>query len=305
MNEFLNIITNYFIFDNNQQIEALILAIVQLLIIFFVLFITYRKFIKGTSSEKLVRGIIILIFGWLLGEVLIKLNLHILGAFLRGSIGVIAISLVVIFQPELRKFLSYIGQTDFWKKVLFSTNNKNTNDKVNLLKELTETVKYLSKTKTGGLIVLQPNDSHYSFSQVGGTKLNAIVSAELLLTIFFHNTPLHDGAVLIQDEKIIYAGLVLPLTGDPQLSWRYGTRHRAAIGVTEVSNCSSIVVSEETGDISIAFDGILKKFESIADFKEELSKILKIEENKPTNFTQKAFDFINFKPKDKNKKILP
>lgn len=305
MNEFLNIITNYFIFDNNQQIEALILAIVQLLIIFFVLFITYRKFIKGTSSEKLVRGIIILIFGWLLGEVLIKLNLHILGAFLRGSIGVIAISLVVIFQPELRKFLSYIGQTDFWKKVLFSANNKNTNDKVNLLKELTETVKYLSKTKTGGLIVLQPNDSHYSFSQVGGTKLNAIVSAELLLTIFFHNTPLHDGAVLIQDEKIIYAGLVLPLTGDPQLSWRYGTRHRAAIGVTEVSNCSSIVVSEETGDISIAFDGILKKFESIADFKEELSKILKIEENKPTNFTQKAFDFINFKPKDKNKKILP
>ena len=302
-NELLNQFKNFLITDSTQNGVFWASVFIQLLLIYLILFTIYKKFIQGTSSERLVKGIFILIIGWLLGELLIKFNIYILGAFLRASIGVVAISLVVIFQPELRRFLSYIGQTNFWKRALFSYEDKKDYDtKVNILKELTETVKYLSKTKTGGLIVLQTNDNQSTYSEVG-TKIDARISAELLLTIFFPNTPLHDGAVVIQDEKILSAGVLLPLTEDPKLSWRYGTRHRAAIGVTEINDCASIVVSEETGDISIALDGVLKKYESIADFKTDLQHILKIEEDKKEKLPQKVLDFINFKPNEtKNNK---
>ena len=289
---------------NNASTGTLISVFVQLLIITAVMLGIYHKFIHNTSSEKLVKGIFILIIGWLCGELLIKYDWNILGTFLRATISVIAISLIVIFQPELRRFLGFIGQTDFWKRALFPVDDKENDTKINTLTELTETVKYLSKTKTGGLMVLQSENNDAPLSEVG-TKINAKISSELLLTIFFPNTPLHDGAVVIQNDKIISAGVLLPLTEDPKLSWRYGTRHRAAIGVTEISDCAAIVVSEETGDISIALDGVLKKYESISDFKEDLERILKIgnTDNKE-KLPKKVFDFINFKPNEEKIKKL-
>ena len=293
MNDFLSQFIN---FIHVSSTETLVSILAQLFIITGILYGIYNKFIKNTSSERLVKGILILIIAWLCGEILIKFNFYILGTFIRASVSVIAISLIVIFQPELRRFLGYIGQTDFWKKAFFATDKKDNNAKVNVLKELTETVKYLSKTKTGGLIILQTGDNQASLSDVE-TKIDAKISSELLLTIFFPNTPLHDGAVVIQNERIISAGVVLPTTKDPKLSWRYGTRHRAAIGITEISDCTAIVVSEETGDISIAFDGDLKKYESISDFKADLSRFLKIEDaDKKEKLPKKVFDFINFKP---------
>ena len=298
-NEFLGQIMNMI---NSHSIETIISVLVQLFVIFAILYGVFRKFIKGTSSENLVNGIFILILGWLIGEVLIKFNLNILGTFIRASIGVVSISLIVIFQPELRKFLSFIGQTNFLKKVFLFNNKEENDNRINIVKELTETVKYLSKTKTGGLIVLQTSDNKTGFSEVG-TRIDAKISAELLLTIFFPNTPLHDGAVVIHEDKIISAGVLLPLTEDPKLSWRYGTRHRAAIGVTEINDCACIVVSEETGDISIARDGILKKYESVADFKTDLSNILKAEtETKTEKVPQKVFDFINLKQNSEKSK---
>ena len=107
-----------------------------------------------------------------------------------------------------------------------------------------------------------------------GVKLDALLSQELLLTIFHPNTPLHDGAVILDKDKILYAGALLPLTEDPKLSWRYGTRHRAAIGITEISDCACIVVSEETGDVSIATEGVLKKYEDLGNLKTDLERIL-------------------------------
>ena len=104
--------------------------------------------------------------------------------------------------------------------------------------------------------------------------LNADVSTELLLTIFHENTPLHDGAVVINGTKIISAGVLLPLTDDPKLSWKYGTRHRAAIGMTESSNAACLVVSEETGDVSVTLDGSLKKYDDIPTLKNDLENIL-------------------------------
>ncbi len=247
----------------------------QIVIIIIVIYIIYMRFIRNTQSEKLVRGILVFIIGsWIFSAVLIALEFQILGQIAQFLLTGIMLSLVIVFQPELRKLLVHLGQTKFVAKNIFLfKNNSNEEKKTNVIKELTEAVKYCSRVKRGALIVLQ-KDSDTSFFNEVGTTINADVSAELILTIFFPNTPLHDGAMVIHDEKILAAGVLLPLTEDPKLSWRYGTRHRAAIGASEISDSACIVVSEETGDISIAIDGILKKYEDISKFKEDLEKIL-------------------------------
>ena len=246
--------------------------IFEIFIIAAVLIVFYKKFIKNTNSEKFVKGAIVLVFLWLASEILVALNLTILGVFIRTIVSLIALSLIVIFQPELRRFLGYLGQMDFFKRWFESDKDKETNKAIDVIKEIIEAVKYLSKSHTGALIVFQ-NDLSNTYHDVG-TRLNADVSTELLLTIFHENTPLHDGAVVISGNKIISAGVLLPLTDDPKLSWKYGTRHRAAIGMTESSNAACLVVSEETGDVSITLDGSLKKYDDIPTLKNDLESIL-------------------------------
>lgn len=250
--------------------------LIQIICLTFVLLFLYVKFIRNTSSEKFVKGLLILVFAWIISELLITINLNIIGVFLKTIVSLVALSLIVIFQPELRRFLGFLGQVDFFSKLFNSNNSKTTNHEINVIKELIESVKYFSKSHTGALIVFQ-NDLSNTYYDVG-TKLNADLSTELLLTIFHPNTPLHDGAVVISGEKIISAGVLLPLTEDPKLSWKYGTRHRAAIGMTETSNAACLVVSEETGDVSIALDGHLKKYEDLVTLKSDLENILGLKE---------------------------
>ena len=246
--------------------------IFEVLIIAAVLVVFYQKFIKNTNSEKFVKGAIVLVFLWLASEILVAIDLTILGVFIRAIVSLIALSLIVIFQPELRRFLGYLGQMDFFRRWFESDKDKETNKAIDVIKEIIEAVKYLSKSHTGALIVFQ-NDLSNTYHDVG-TRLNADVSTELLLTIFHENTPLHDGAVVISGNKIISAGVLLPLTDDPKLSWKYGTRHRAAIGMTESSNAACLVVSEETGDVSVTLDGSLKKYDDIPTLKNDLESIL-------------------------------
>ena len=246
--------------------------IFEIFIIAAVLIVFYKKFIKNTNSEKFVKGAIVLVFLWLASEILVALNLTILGVFIRTIVSLIALSLIVIFQPELRRFLGYLGQMDFFKRWFESDRDKDTNKSIDVIKEIIEAVKYLSKSHTGALIVFQ-NDLSNTYHDVG-TRLNADVSTELLLTIFHENTPLHDGAVVISGNKIISASVLLPLTDDPKLSWKYGTRHRAAIGMTESSNAACLVVSEETGEVSVTLDGSLKKYDDIPTLKNDLESIL-------------------------------
>lgn len=246
--------------------------IFEICIIVAILIVFYKKFIKNTHSEKFIKGAVVLVFLWAASEILIAINLTILGVFLRSIVSLIALSLIVIFQPELRRFLGYLGQIDFFKRLFESEKVKENNKSIDVVKEIIEAVKYLSKSHTGALIVFQ-NDLSNTYHDVG-TVLNADVSTELLLTIFHVNTPLHDGAVVISGTKIISAGVLLPLTDDPKLSWKYGTRHRAAIGMTETSNAACLVVSEETGDVSITLDGSLKKYDDIPTLKTDLENIL-------------------------------
>lgn len=269
--------------------------VLEIFIIVAVVLIFYKKYIRHTQSEKLVRGILFLFFAWIFSEILTVLQLEILGMFLKSLVALVALSLIVIFQPELRRFLGYLGQPGFIGKTFFGMNphpSDDINENIDVIKELIESVKYFTKTKTGALIVLQNDISPSTYSEVG-TQLNADVSAELILTIFHPNTPLHDGAMVIKDKKILSAGVLLPLTENPKLSWKYGTRHRAAIGLTEISDSACLVVSEETGDVSICMDGTLKKYDDIVTLKEDLEKILNVKsenDEKKNSF----FSFNNF-----------
>lgn len=260
--------------------------VLEILVIVGILFAFYKKFIKDTQSEKFVKGIFFLIFLWVFSEILTRLDLKIIGMFLKSIVTLISLSLIVIFQPELRRFLGFLGQVDFISKAFSPSSKIEHNEEIDVIKELIESVKFLSKSHTGALIVFQ-NDLSNTYYDVG-TRLNADLSTELLLTIFHPNTPLHDGAVVINGSKIISAGVLLPLTEDPKLSWKYGTRHRAAIGMSEISDAACLVVSEETGDVSIALGGTLKRYEDLITLKNDLETILgykdKTTEEKKTIF---------------------
>lgn len=285
-------------------------SLIQIAVISLIVYVFYKKFIKNTQSEKLVKGIVIfLVISWLLSELLIYskvfigLDLTILGEFLKLIVIFIALSLIVIFQPELRRFLGYLGQPGFISKTFFKNTSVQGGEKTDVVKEVIEAVKYLSKSRTGALIVFQKEISASSYFDVG-TKLNADVTTELILTIFHPNTPLHDGAMVIKDSKILSAGVLLPLTEDPKLSWKYGTRHRAAIGMSEVSDSACLVVSEETGDVSMSLDGVLKKYEDLTSLKTDLDNVLGYsdieEENKKTLF--KINNLITIKKAEEKKR---
>lgn len=255
----------------------------------------YRKFIKNSSSEKFVKGLLILFCTWVFSEFLIKININIIGMFLKAVVTLVSLSLIVIFQPELRRFLGFLGQVDIVSKIFSTNNNHQSAKEIDVIKELIESVKYFSKSHTGALMVFQKDLSNTYYDV--GTRLNADLSTELLLTIFHPNTPLHDGAVVINGNQIISAGVLLPLTEDPKLSWKYGTRHRAAIGMTETSDAACLVVSEETGDVSIAMDGNLKKYDDLVTLKTDLENILGLkrpdESDKKTIF--KINNFVTIK----------
>ena len=285
------LISQFHHFFKDMNRVALAVNIFEILVLVFVLYYLYRRFIKGTHSENLVRGSLLLVVMWGISELLIRINLNIFGVFLKTLVSVVSIGLIVIFQPELRRFLGYIGQGNLFEKLFMNNTEQIGAKQLDTAKELIETIKYLSKSKTGCLIVLQKENTPLTQSDVG-VKINADISQELLLTIFFPKTPLHDGAVVIRDNKIISAGVLLPLTEDPKLSWRYGTRHRAAIGVSEVyPDCACIVVSEETGDVSVAIDGILKKYDDLGKLKAYITRILGYKQEETT---QNEKSFIKF-----------
>ena len=259
------------------RLSLSLVNVLEVLFIILILFVFYKKFIKNTQAENLVKGIFILVFMWIFSEILILVNLRIIGVFLKALVTMVALSLIVIFQPELRRFLGYLGQPGFIKRTFFNYGNSSNalDEEVDVIKEILEAVKYLIKTKTGALIVFNKMAAPVGTADVG-TLIDARISTELILTIFHHNTPLHDGAMVIQKNKIHSAGVLLPLTEDPKLSWKYGTRHRAALGMSEVSDAACLVVSEETGDVSICMDGMLKKYEDLTTLKSDLESILGI-----------------------------
>lgn len=222
----------------------------------------YRLFVllKGTRAFQLVKGLLLLA---LLASAVKFLALDTLSWLLSRVLSLTLLALPIVFQPELRKILEEIGRANLWR-------GRRAHQKAEVLVEETvRALSYLKAHKIGALVVLQRGTGLRDFWRTAVT-LNAEITQELLISIFWVNNPLHDGAVILSTERIIAAGCYLPLTEDADLSRWLGTRHRAAIGVTEVSDAISLVVSEERGEISMALGGKISR-----DLKEErLRKLL-------------------------------
>ena len=243
---------------------------IQILIIVVLLWVFYRGFIQNTSSERLVRGLLGLALLWGLSFVLSWAHLDLLGTFLHWTALFLSISLVVVFQPELRKFMALMGNIDEWRRIFRAGVQRPRDTKS--LDEIVSAVEYMSAKHTGALIVFTGSLDESAIDKPG-VAVDATISSELLLTIFFNKTPLHDGAVIIERGRIAYAGAILPLSKN-NLNWKYGTRHRAALGMSEVSGATVLVVSEESGEISIAEKGKFTKYDDMKKLRAKLERVL-------------------------------
>lgn len=260
----------------------LIMFIIDITIVVFIA-VKFFQFVKGTRALQLLKGILLLIAATMISSLL---NLRVLNFILTSFMTYGVILLIVMFQPELRRALEQLGSNKI-NKFFGIEQDIATKVKENIYK-ITIAAMELSNTKTGALIVIERDIKLKDIIDTG-VLIGAETSPQLLVNIFQPNTPLHDGAVIISESKIMAAACMLPLAGDKNISKKLGTRHRSAIGISKESDSIVIVVSEETGKISVAKNGTL-----IADVKEEaLKQILiknlvpKIEERKKFKLTRK------------------
>ncbi len=244
-----------------------------------VAFVFYKLYmlIRETRAEQLVKGILVLLIAT---PVSAWLQLHVINWILINTMTVGFIALLIVFQPELRRALEYIGRTKFLTKSIVDIEEEEIKTAV---EELKEAVGSLSRQKIGALIVIE-RETGLSEVVETGTQIGGTVSSGLLINIFIPNTPLHDGAVVIRKNKILAAGCLLPLTDNPNISKALGTRHRAGIGITERSDSMVVIVSEETGSISIAENGKLKRFLDVEKLSQILLQSYKAEENRKWQF---------------------
>lgn len=249
-----------------------IMDIVDILIVAYVIYKGIRL-LRDTVAAQLAKGIIILILAMQLSSIL---NLYLVNYILVNVMQVGFIALVVVFQPELRRSLERMGRTKFGS--LFFASDENEDKITDTIAHVCSAVGDLARERTGALIIMERNTRIGDIIRTGVT-LNSDVSAALLKNIFVPNTPLHDGAVVIRDNKIYAAACFLPLTQNPDLNLELGTRHRAAIGISETSDCAALVVSEETGKISLALDGTLTRNLTVESLEKALTKILSPEPN--------------------------
>lgn len=259
-------------------------TILDIIIVIFLLY-CFIKIVKGSRAWQLIKGISFLIVAtWISG----LLNLKILNSILDGIMNWGVIAIVIIFQPELRRALEQLGTNKFTKFFGLDSDlaTKTKEDIYKIVIAATE----LAKSKTGALIVIE-RDINIQDIISTGVPMQSEVSPQLLVNIFVPKTPLHDGAVVISNNKIAAAACVLPLADDPDIAKELGTRHRAAIGISKESDSLVVVVSEETGKISVAKDGTL-----IADVREDVLKKILI-----NNIVTKRFSDRNVR---KNERFL-
>lgn len=247
-------------------IDILIVAVV-----FYKLF----TLIKETRAEQLTKGIFVLLILTKLSE---WAELFTINWILGNAMTVGTLAILIVFQPELRRGLEYIGRSRFLTKSLMEIRGENLSHNV---EEIVEAVASLARQKIGALIVMERQTGLNEVADTG-TKINGYVSSDLLINIFIPNTPLHDGAVIIKEDKIKAAACFLPLTENSGVSKELGTRHRAALGISEKSDSISIIVSEETGSISIAENGNISRHLDIKTLRQILLDMYNPENDKQT-----------------------
>jgi len=255
-------------FQEIQGILATInlLDVVDIVLVAIVLYKLYLL-IRDTRAVALLKGLIVLLFATLVSK---WLGLNVINWLLQKTMTVVLVALPIVFQPELRRALEQLGRGPAFTKNAFL----NEEETSSLFEEMEQSVAVLSRNKIGALIVFELDTGLGDYIETG-IKLDGLVSSEILTNIFMPNTPLHDGAVIIRGNRIMAAGCILPLTEDRTLSKELGTRHRAAIGLSEQADSLVVVVSEETGTVSIAQGGNLTRYIESAALLEYLQRVFK------------------------------
>ena len=240
--------------------------IIDIIIVAIVIY-TVIHWIKETRAWSLFRGLMVIALFSLLSY---NLHFYTITWIIERTFSVGVIAVIIIFQPELRKALEQIGASGF-SSVTGLLQTKSSDDRLSPqdANEIAEACVKMAEVKTGALIVIERNVSMGDIVSASGVAVYAVISSQLLINIFEDKTPLHDGAVIIRDNRVAAASCILPVT-QSEIGQELGTRHRAAVGASEVSDAFIIVVSEETGKISIARDGKLEKAVSEAVFRQEL-----------------------------------
>ena len=251
-------------------IQLRFLDIIDILLVSYLLYQLYIL-IRGTVALNIFIAILLFYVMWLIVK---ALNMELLGSILGQVISVGMIALIIVFQQEIRRFLVFVG-TRYLARTL--TLNKafsiNLQEQRNVrIKSIANACKRMSESNTGALIVITRRSRLDLYAQTGET-LNAATSTRLIESLFFKNSPLHDGAVIITDDKIHAARCVLPVSDNPNIPGNFGMRHRAALGITEHTDALAVIVSEETGEISVADGGVMTNDLS----KEELMQVLEKE----------------------------
>lgn len=267
MENILNAFSSFFKTIYFPQIH--VTDILEIAIISFLLYQIICWF-KKSRAWTLFKGIAVLALCWLFAAVF---DLNTILWIFRNTISVGIIAIIIIFQPELRKALEQLGKQNFISSLFDSgSSEKKERFSAKTMNELVKATFEMSKNKTGALIVIEQNVALGEYERTG-IPIDAMVSSQLLVNIFEHNTPLHDGAVVMRNNRIVAATCYLPLSDNMEINKELGTRHRAAIGISEVSDSMTIVVSEETGDVSVAVGGELFRKLDADNLKKKLSYI--------------------------------
>lgn len=252
------------------MLDFIKIGFIDILDVFLVGLLIYQayKLIKGTAAMNIFTGVLVFYFIWIIVK---ALHMDLLGEIMGQIIGVGGIALVILFQQEIRRFLlrigtRYIDSRKQMRLVRAFMGKQKRAISLETLEEITLACKRMAETKTGALIVLAHSSALEVVAETGD-RIDSLVNRRLIETIFFKNTPLHDGAMLIFGEKIIAARCTLPISESPSIPAHYGMRHRAAIGITEQSDASVIVVSEQRGEISFVTNGEIKSMNSINELR--------------------------------------
>ncbi|HPJ00465.1 MAG TPA: diadenylate cyclase CdaA [Enterococcus sp.] len=262
--------------------------LINVLDIIVVWYIVYKliQLVRGTKAIQLFKGVAMFIAIRFLAELI---GLHTLSWLMDQVITYGVIAAIVIFQPEIRRGLEHLGRTTF-----FTPSKNESNKDEEMIKALDKAIQYMSKRKIGALITIERNTGLEEYIETG-IPLDADITGELLINIFIPNTPLHDGAVIIRDGKISVSCAYLPLSDSVLLPKEFGTRHRAALGISEVSDALTIIVSEETGNVSITLNNRLYSDLSQEDYLKMLNEAFVLEEKpkEKKNIFQTILDELN------------
>ena len=266
--------------------------IVEILIISFLLY-NVLAWIKNTKAWSLMRGIVVILIFVAVAAIFRMTTILWIA---KNIMGLAVTAIIVVFQPELRKALEQLGKGRMFSTVFQFDNARITGELFSdrTISEIVRAAYEMGKAKTGALIVVEQSDSLTDYERTG-IYIDSVLSSQLLINIFEHNTPLHDGAVIVRENRIVSATCYLPLSDNMELSKELGTRHRAGVGISEVTDSLTVIVSEETGRVSVALNGELYRNVD-ADF---LKKKLQLIQNK--TLEEKKFKFWKGRSKDEKK----